>query len=135
MIQEINTILSRNQLLGNILFDSFDCYKQEIYSTAVFGMLISLEQFIKEFNEDTNGKFSKSVKSLLESKKIDEATYKKITEIRVLRNKLFHENLVSWGILIEGINHSFAEPETQKKLFEIYFQDILLIIVNLYNKV
>jgi hypothetical protein len=117
--------------LGEIAKESYDCYINGLFSSALFDLFIVMEHFCKESNEATDGSFYKSIEGLYLSNRINLEERDVLLELKNIRNKMFHENLASWFIDIDGVALLFSESETKKILYEKYAGKILELVLKI----
>ena len=127
----INEIIIRHNFLGEIAQESFECYENEFYTSALFDLFISTEHFFKYFNESEDGNFHRTIQNLADNKKINFQEKEILSKFKQIRNKFFHEDLAKRGMEIDGILYLFSEPETRKILYEIYAEKIFRTISHL----
>jgi len=133
-MQVIDDILEKDRMLGNLAKESVDCYNNSCFLAALVCLFLMIEQAIKFSLDETNGNFKQLTKSAYESEIISSDEFDMIEKLRVIRNKMFHENYYSQFIENDDIFYPVIESETRQMIFEYFsppcFSMVLSILDN-----
>jgi len=137
----IAKIIERDRVFGKLCSEAQDSYQQENYFSALACLFITLEQAVKfivesqfvDFEEEVlkdsekYWAFWRYIKFAEKNNLVTENDKQLIELLMNYRNSIFHANLYSSGIEIEGKFLSLSEDET----LEIIYKGLSLKVFNL----
>lgn len=127
----INQILEKDRVFGEICQEAEISYENENYFSALVCLFIISEQIIKYSVDEIDGNFYQRTIKAKEKGLINDVEFKMVNTLRVLRNKIFHENHYSMGIEINGINFPIDENEIKEILYKKFSERVFLLVSKL----
>lgn len=130
-LKSINSITSGDALMGRLCLEAHNSYEQGNCFAALVTIFIVAEQSIKRAVNMVNGGFSRAVIEAEEQGVINQEEVRLIDAFRFLRNRIFHEDQYSSGIVVEGVMNFFSEDDTMRLLYRAFSRRIFLLVQHL----
>ena len=127
----INEIIARDLIIGTITRESVECFMEEKYLAAISLLFILAEQSVKYSIDKMSGNYYSHLKIAKQKGILNEAEYKILDDLRIFRNKMFHENLYAWHFIYEDVAYPFSESSTHKIIYEIFSPSCFEVILKL----
>ncbi len=123
-----NDILAYDRSFGRLCEEAEHAFKNGDYFAALACLFVVAENIAKYKLNKLSGKFHDSLVEGLNLGEFSSEEYSALSELKKVRNKLFHENHDSLFCLINGIKYPVDEDETKKLLYEIFQPSIFILV-------
>lgn len=132
-IYEINKIIARDLVLGDLAREAEECYNNSLYTAANACIFLLIEHAIKYGVGELDGNFSKLLLKAKETGLISEQDFEILNNVRERRNKIFHECNYMFFENINGIAYQLSEPDTKKIIYETFAGRCFSIVNNILS--
>jgi len=127
----INEIIARDRVLGDLSYEAELCSSEDKNMASIACLFILAEQALKMGLCQNEGNFCNLIKTAEKNQIISDDDSIILNKLRLIRNKMFHENHYMNFIEIDGIAYPFSENETKKIIYEKLSIKIFDIIMKL----
>lgn len=117
---DINDIIARDMVLGNLAREAEECYDSSLYAAAIAYLFLLTEHAIKHRVEELEGNYLEILSRAKKNGIISETDFSILDHLRKIRNKLFHECNYRCALEINDIAYFFSEPDTKELIYEMY---------------
>ncbi len=116
--QLVEDIRMRSLALGALADEAFESAYTGKYMAALACLFILVEQSVKQANEVLSGNFQEQISVLFKNKHISKRELDILTNLRSVRNTLFHENHYMYVIVDKSEKATmFSEFEAKKDIW------------------
>ena len=130
----INGIAGGDGLMGRLCTEAQNSYEQGNYFAALIMVFVAVEQSTKRAVDMASGNFEHAIKKTQELGLLKKEDIRLAHALRFLRNRIFHKNQQSSGVVIEGLMHFFSDDDTMKLLYEVFSLKTFSLILKLESE-
>jgi len=130
----VNTICEKDRVFGKLCLEAEHSYQNQDYFAAIACLFVLAEQVIKYCVDKNHGKFQDSLVEAKNKNIINEDEFCVLNELKTLRNKIFHENHYSLGLVINDKVYPIDEDETKQIIFEKFSDRLFFIVLKIINR-
>lgn len=127
----INEIISRDRVLGKLAQESFECFQDNKIMAALSCLFLLSEHVVKFAIGLLNGDFKTVIETAKSRGVISDEEYEILDSLRMIRNRLFHENHYAYVLSIDDVDHSFDEESTKELLYRSFAEKVFQISLKL----
>jgi hypothetical protein len=114
----VEQIRAHGLAIGTLANEAIESANDGRYMAALSCLFILAEQSVKQASQVTSGNFKKEISTLENNNLLSADEILILTELRKVRNAIFHESHYMYAIVSEGKATMFSEQDAQEQLWD-----------------
>lgn len=117
--------------IGTLANEAIESANDERYMAALSCLFILAEQSVKQASQVTSGNFKNEISTLEKGGVLSEEEIHILTELRNVRNAIFHESHYMYAVVSEGKATMFSEHDAKEQLWDKFSLPVFNICLKL----
>lgn len=130
----VEEIRAHGLAIGTLANEAIESANDGRYMAALSCLFILAEQSVKQASQVTSGNFKKEISVLENNGILSTEEVLILTELRNVRNAIFHENHYMYAVVSEGKATMFSEHDAQEQLWDKFSLPVFTICLKLITQ-